>query len=219
MKEKSSASQQIYASKPVITEEEEKWLSSNGFPRETPSPTPFETSGADELHRHIEEILDLQQTLLEMLADAAHDGVDHGYRGKWRIQSFDTHLDHAIMHLLALKYPREGDKEKHLDHAAFRIAAAGVMELIELEENNDNVNRWESEGGATMGRSKTLGNPILRNIGDVGRTCSFEHGQVTNHPSGLGVKQPRVDGYYCSRCGGIHPAIEPYACPRIVQKV
>lgn len=173
---------------------------------------PSETSGAAELHNHIEEILELQQTLLEMLAEAAHDGVNHGYRGKWRSQSFDTHLDHAIMHLLALKYPREGDEEKHLYHAAFRIAAAGVMEFIELEEISDDVDRWESDGGATVGRSEALGDSVSRDGNGQSGAYKFEYGQVANHPSGLGTKKPdRKFEWHCCRCNRDHSYIEN--CP------
>jgi hypothetical protein len=168
---------------------------------------PSENSGAAELHSHIEEVIDLQTTFLSLLADAMHDGVDHGYHGKWRGQSFDEHIDHAIMHLLALKYPREGDKENHLEHACFRVVAAGAVEEGALDEENSNdVDRWESEGGAKMGGSEVVG---------ASTRYRFEHGQIVDHTSGLAPRRPgpAPDTYPAAaepghfrhyRCGKIH---------------
>lgn len=176
---------------------------------------PSETSNR-ELHEHIEEVIDLQTTFLSMLADAMHDGVDHGYRGKWRDQSFDEHLDHAIMHLLALKYPREDDEENHLDHACFRIVAAGTVIEGEHEKDSDDVDRWESEGGADVGRSEAMGDSVSSD--QAGQPRQYYFGQQVDHESKLGLRpspgtfstagetKPK-ESRACEECGHSHPAV------------
>ena len=199
----------------------ERYANSNDSQTVVPLETPLETSGAAKLHSQLEEILDLQTTSVAMIADAMHDGVDHGYRGKWRDQSFDTHLDHAIMHLLALKYPREGDMENHLEHACFRVVAAGTVQEGDYsgEESGLDFDRWESEGGSTVGESGV--------VGEKAGTYRFENGEAVGHPSGVEprLKQPNPDTYpaapepiswHCSRCGGTHPYLEPYVCKGIL---
>jgi hypothetical protein len=167
---------------------------------------PSENSGAAELHNILEEMSELNSAALDSVYCAMFDGVNHNYRGKWRTQSFETHIEHAIMHLLSLKNPKEGDEEDHLSHALCRLAMAATMEFDESEENSNDVDRWESEGGAKMGGSEVVGNTTQ---------YRFENGQIIDHASGLAPRcpGPAPDTYPAAaepghfrhhRCGKIH---------------
>ena len=189
----------------------------------------LEPSGNDELSNLLGETIELNTAALSCIHDAMLDGLVHNYKGKWRDQSFETHLDHAIIHLSALKNLREGDEEDHLSHALCRLAMAGVKEF-ESEESRDGVDRWESEGGAKVGGSEALGSSAKtgdsareyhhkdgsRNGAPIdtfpaaGEVRQYHEGQQVGHPSGL---IPRVydstsGDWHCSRCGIKHPYVE-----------
>jgi hypothetical protein len=178
---------------------------------------PLENSGNDALADVLGEMLEIQDAALTCIYNAMLDGLNHNYRGLWREQDFDTHLDHAIIHLLTLKHKRE-DAEDHLSHALCRLAMAATMEYNESEEDSDDVDRWESEGGSEVGRSEAVGDSVL---GAQARQRQYHCGSELNHPSGLAPRPapdtfptagaPAVE-WWCGRCQATHPYIEN--CPR-----
>lgn len=164
-----------------------RWLNSSGFQDLRSLATASESSGKDEFRDLILEFAELLQAANDNIHDALQDGIDAGYHGKWRDQSFEEHIDHAIIHLQQLKWQHPGDhKEDHLSHALTRLAMAAVKEFeSNVQKDSDDVD-GRGEQGSGMERPETMGEISgdwkERFRGLVGE---YRCGQKLNHPSKL----------------------------------